>query len=103
MKNRRKNETLTKDYSHIKCQRYNQNGHYSRCQMLGNTNDQNDKSQKLKGENDQKQATVTKGDKKWLHTPQEVECVIHEIAWIAGKKSLLDEYDILCDHKCTQL
>jgi hypothetical protein len=63
----------------------------------GRPEDQNDKNKKLKVENVQKQATVTKGNKKKADT---VVFVIHEIA-LAGKASLLDEYDILCDNQAT--
>jgi hypothetical protein len=64
--------------------------------MLGDAKDLNDKSKKQKAENDQKQATVTKGNKKKADT---VVFDIHEIA-LAGKASLL-EYDILCDNQTT--
>jgi len=63
--------------------------------MLAQAKEQNQKSKEKKGE-DQKQATVTKGSKK----VEDMAFVIHEIA-LAGKKSLLDEYDILCDNQAT--
>ena len=53
------------------------------------------KSKEKKGETDQKQATITKGKKS-----DNMVFVIQEIA-LAGKKSLLDEYDILCDNQAT--
>ena len=64
--------------------------------MLAQAKEQNQKSKEKKGETDQKQATVTKGSKK----VDDMAFVIHEIA-LAGKKSLLDEYDILCDNQAT--
>jgi hypothetical protein len=48
------------------------------------------------GETDQKQVPVTKGSKK----SDDMVFVIHEIA-LAGKNSLLDEDDILCDNQAT--
>jgi len=50
-----------------------------------------------KGDSDQKQAPGTKGDRKRSDV---VAFVIHGIA-LAGKKSLLYEYDILCDNQVT--
>jgi hypothetical protein len=63
------NEAEKKDYSHIKCNLCDQYGHYkSKCPMLGDAKDLNDKSKKQKSESDQKQATVTKGNKKKADT-----------------------------------
>ena len=55
------------------------------------------KKQKVDG--NIKQVTVTKKEKKGSDS-DEVGFVMYEIA-LAGKKSLLDEYDILCDNQTT--
>ena len=58
--------------------------------MLAQAKEQNQK----RNEKGREQATVTKGSKK----ADDMVFVIHKIA-LAGKKSLLDEYDILCDNQ----
>ena len=63
--------------------------------MLAQAKEKNQKSKEENGETDQKLAAVIKDSKK---SDDMLRYSKFEIA-LAGKKSLLDEYDILCDNQ----
>jgi hypothetical protein len=89
-----------RDYSSVECYLCKQRGHFrNKCPMLAEA-EKYLKAKKLKSENETKQATVTKTDKNKNDKSGDVAFMVHDVAF-ANKKSLLDEYDILCDNQAT--
>ena len=91
---------LRKTKSNIECYLCKEKGHYrNKCPMLAEAEKYLNKAKKLKSDKEIKQVNVTKTDKK-KSDKGEVAFMVNDVA-LANKKSMLDEYDILCDNQAT--
>jgi len=92
-----------KSLSRIDCYQCKQLGHYrNKCPLLAEAEKYLNKTKKSKTDKAKKQVTVAKSVKSTRNNDSDDELVFvtQEIA-LASRKSLLDEYDILCDNQAT--